>query len=100
MGRGAWRGVSSQVVYLLEVQVDYRNKVQRMCVMVIIWAAVPAVHPQLDQSAFTWDHVHCIPPQLCCQPLLLVLAAWQYFWPPAFATTLDITTATPEYGLA
>ena len=50
-----------QVAYLLEVEVHHWDKVQRMCVMVVIRAAVPVVHPQLNQAAFTWDHVHCTP---------------------------------------
>ena len=49
----------SQATYLLQVQVHNWNKVQRMCILVIVRAAIAAVHPQLNQAAIKWHHVHC-----------------------------------------
>ena len=46
--------------HLLEVEVHHRDEVQRVCVVVVIWAAITVVHPQLDQAALTWHHVHCM----------------------------------------
>ena len=47
--------------HLLEVEVHHRDEVQRVCVVVVIWAAIAVVHPQLNQAALTRDHVHCMP---------------------------------------
>lgn len=49
----------SGATHLPKMQVHNRDKVQRMCILVVIRAAIVVVHPQLHQPAFKGDHVHC-----------------------------------------
>lgn len=45
--------------YLLEVQIYNRDEVQGMRIMVVVWATVARIHPQLDESPLAWYHVDC-----------------------------------------
>ncbi len=47
------------MAYLPKMQIQDWDKVQRMCVLVVIGAAVVVVHPQLHEAAFKGHHVHC-----------------------------------------
>lgn len=46
--------------YLFEIEVHHGNEVQGMCIVVIIWVSITVIHPQLDESPLTGNHVNCM----------------------------------------